>query len=198
MNTKDFDTREAILSSGRQEFLTYGFEKASLRTICKNAQVTTGAFYSYFSRKEELFSAIVEPMLKDYYLMYEGVIQSALEDIRNCEQNEMKVIDFILDHRDEFRLLFDCSAGTKYEGFRDDLMNNLFMSSYQVCFDRYTGLKVNPKVVRIFVHMKFAQYMELIYGGYDLMDTRKLIQQYAAFTEAGFARLIEELKIKKN
>ncbi len=196
MNTKDFDAREAILSSGRQEFLAYGFDKASLRTICRNARVTTGAFYSYFSRKEDLFSAIVEPMLKDYYLMYEGVIRSALESIRNCEQNEMKVIDFILNHRDEFRLLFDCSAGTKYEGFRDDLMNNLFMSSYQVCFDRYTGSKVNPKVVRVFVHMKFAQYMELIYGGYDMMDTRRLIRQYAAFTEAGFARLIEELKMK--
>ncbi len=198
MNTKDFDTRKALLSSGRQEFLTNGFEKASLRTICKNAQVTTGAFYSCFSRKEELFSAIVEPMLKEYYLMYEGVIQSAMADIRSCEQNEMKAIDFILDHRDEFRLLFDCSAGTKYEGFRDDLMNNLFMSSYQACFDRYTGFEVNPKVVKIFVHMKFAQYMELIYGSYDMTEIRKLIRQYAAFTEAGFARLIEELKIKKS
>ncbi len=198
MNTKDFDTREAILNSGRQEFLIYGFDKASLRTICKNAHVTTGAFYSCFSRKEELFSAIVEPMLKEYYLMYEGVIQSALADMRNCEQNEMKVIDFILDHRDEFRLLFDCSDGTKYEGFRDNLINHLFMNSYQECFDRYTGFKVNPKVVRIFVHMKFAQYMELIYGGYDMMEIRKLIRQYAAFTEAGFARLIEELKMKKS
>ncbi len=185
------------MSSGRKEFLTNGFDKASLRTICRNAQVTTGAFYSYFSRKEELFSAIVEPMLKDYYLMYERVIRSALADMRNCERNEAEVIEFILAHRDEFRLLFDCSAGTKYEGFRDDLMNNLFMSSYQSCFDRYAGFEVSPKVVRIFVHMKFAQYMELIYGGYDMADIRKVIRQYAAFTEAGFARLIEELKAKK-
>ncbi len=197
MNAKDFDTREAILRSGRQEFLANGFDKASLRTICRNAKVTTGAFYSYFSRKEELFSAIVEPMLKDYCLMYDSVIQSALADLRNCERNEMKAIDFILAHRDEFRLLFDCSAGTKYEGFRDDLMNSLFMSTYQECFDRYAGFSVDPNAVRVFVHMKFAQYMELIYGGYDVMDIRKLIRQYAAFTEAGFARLIEELKTEK-
>ncbi len=197
MNTKDFDTREAVLNSGRQEFLANGFDKASLRTICKSAQVTTGAFYSYFSRKEELFSAIVEPMLQEYYPMYDGVIRSAMADIHNCERNEAEVIEFILAHRDEFRLLFDCSAGTKYEGFREELMNNLFMSSYQLCFDRYAGFEVSPKVVRIFVHMKFAQYMELIYGEYDIEDIRKLIRQYAAFTEAGFARLIEELKTKK-
>ncbi len=197
LNTKDFDTREAVLNSGRQEFLINGFDKASLRTICKNAQVTTGAFYSYFSRKEELFSAIVDPMLKEYFPMYDGVIQSALADIRNCEQNEVEVIEFILAHRDEFRLLFDCSAGTKYEGFREELMNNLFMSSYQKCFDRYAGFNVSPKVIKIFVHMKFAQYMELIYGGYDMTDIRKLIRQYAAFTEAGFTRLIEELKKRR-
>ncbi len=197
MNTKDFNTREAVLTSGRQEFLTKGFEKASLRTICKNAQVTTGAFYSYFSKKEELFAAIVEPMLKKYYPMYDGVIRSAMADIRNCEQNEVKVIEFILAHRDEFRLLFDCSAGTKYEGFREELMDDLFMSSYQSCFDRYAGFEVSPKVVKIFVHMKFAQYMELIYGEYNMADIQKLIRQYAAFTEAGFTRLIEELKKRR-
>ncbi len=99
MNTKDFDTREAILSSGKQEFLTNGFDKASLRAICKNAQVTTGAFYSCFSRKEELFSAIVDPMLRKYYPMYDGVIRSAMADIRNCERNEAEGIEFILAHR---------------------------------------------------------------------------------------------------
>ncbi len=71
------------------------------------------------------------------------------------------------------------------------------MSSYQLCFDRYAGFEVSPKVVRIFVHMKFAQYMELIYGGYEMEDIRKLIRQYAAFTEAGFTRLIEELKKRR-
>ncbi len=198
MNTKDFDTREAILSSGRQEFLTNGFEKASLRTICKNAQVTTGAFYSYFSKKEDLFSAIVDPMLKDYYQMYSGVLQNALADIWSSERNEVEAIEFILAHQDGFRLLFDCSAGTKYEGFREDLMNHLFMSSYQACFNRYAGFEVDPKVVRVFVQIKFAQYMELIYGGYSMTDIRKIIRQYAAFTEAGFMRLIEELKTKKD
>ena len=197
MNVKDFDARDAILKSGKNEFLAKGYEKASLRTICKNAQVTTGAFYSYYSKKEELFSAIVEPMLHEYMKMYHRIIRRAQADIRNSERNEVEAIEFIYAHRDDFRLLFDCSDGTKYAGFRDELMNNLFMNTYQVCFDRYAGFEVNPKVVKVFVHMKFAQYMELIYGGYDLRDIQELIRQYAAFTEAGFIRLIEDLSIKK-
>ena len=43
------------------EFLDKGFQGASLRQIVKNAGVTTGAFYGYFSSKEALFASIVEP-----------------------------------------------------------------------------------------------------------------------------------------
>ncbi|MCR5088507.1 MAG: TetR/AcrR family transcriptional regulator [Oscillospiraceae bacterium] len=194
MNTKDFDTRKALLKSGKDEFLSCGFESASLRTICRKAGVTTGAFYAYFDKKEDLFSAIVAPMLNDFQRMYDGIIRLALADVKNNERNETEAIEFICSHRDEFLLLFDCSAGTKYEGFRGNLVDGLFMSSYQVCFDRYAGFRVDPAVVRLFVHMKFAQYMEIIYGGYSMKDTRQLIRLYASFTETGFLKLIEELK----
>lgn len=40
------DIREALLKSGKEEFLAHGFEKASLRIICKKAGLTTGAFYA--------------------------------------------------------------------------------------------------------------------------------------------------------
>ena len=40
------DIREALLKSGKEEFLAHGFEKASLRVICKKAGLTTGAFYA--------------------------------------------------------------------------------------------------------------------------------------------------------
>ncbi len=194
MNTKDFDTRKALLNSGKAEFLSCGFEGASLRTICRNAGVTTGAFYAYFDKKEDLFSAIVSPMLNDFHKMYDNIILLALADVQNNERNEIQAIEFICAHRDEFLLLFDCSAGTRYETFRSEMLDNLFMNSYQECFDRYAGFHVDPAVVKLFVQIKFAQYMELIYGGYSMRDIRRLIRLYASFTEAGFLRLIEKLK----
>ncbi len=196
MNTKNFDTREALLKSGKEEFLACGFQGASLRAICRKAEVTTGAFYSYFDRKEDLFSAIVEPMLSSFHSMYNGVIRRALEDVKNNERNEVEAMEFICAHRDEFRLLFECSAGTAYAGFRKELLDRLFMDSYQMCFDRYAGCAVDPGAVRLFVQIKFAQYMEMIYGGYSMEDIRRLIRLYASFTEAGFLKLIEELKTR--
>ncbi len=194
MPAKDYHIREKLLRSGKEEFLAHGFEQASLRTICKNAGLTTGAFYAVFSRKEDLFSALVDDMLREYYRMYGQVVRQALSNVKNNAGNELQAIEFICAHKDEFKLLFDCAAGTKYAGFREHLVEKIFMESYQECFDRYAGKKVSPSIVRIFVIMKFSQYMELIYGDYTMEQIRKLISQYAAFTEVGFLKLLELIK----
>ena len=54
-------TRDQIQRAAIREFWEKGFRGASLRQIVKNAGVTTGAFYGYFSSKEALFASIVEP-----------------------------------------------------------------------------------------------------------------------------------------
>ena len=61
MEEKMSATLESIQRAAMQEFLDKGFQGASLRQIVKNAGVTTGAFYGYFSSKEALFNALVEP-----------------------------------------------------------------------------------------------------------------------------------------
>ena len=61
MEEKSSDTLEKIQQAALEEFSEKGFLGASLRQIVKNAGVTTGAFYGYFSSKEALFASLVEP-----------------------------------------------------------------------------------------------------------------------------------------
>ena len=61
MEEKSTATLEKLQEAAMAEFLDKGFQGASLRQIVKNAGVTTGAFYGYFSSKEALFNALVEP-----------------------------------------------------------------------------------------------------------------------------------------
>ena len=61
MEEKSLTTLEKIQDAALAEFLDKGFQGAFLRQIVKNAGVTTGAFYGYFSSKEALFNALVEP-----------------------------------------------------------------------------------------------------------------------------------------
>lgn len=60
MEEQTATTPENIQKAALSEFLDKGFLGASLRQIVKNAGVTTGAFYGYFSSKEALFASIVE------------------------------------------------------------------------------------------------------------------------------------------
>lgn len=50
------ETKSKLLASAKAEFLEKGYINASLRSICKNAGVTTGALYFFFRDKEDLQS----------------------------------------------------------------------------------------------------------------------------------------------
>ena len=54
-----------IMDSAREEFLALGFERASLKSICQRAGVTTGALYKRYAGKEELFRAVVADTVAD-------------------------------------------------------------------------------------------------------------------------------------
>ena len=46
------------------EFMEKGFLKASLRSICREAGVTTGALYFFFQDKDDLFVSLVGDVLR--------------------------------------------------------------------------------------------------------------------------------------
>ena len=76
------ETREMLLASAKQEFLEKGYQGASLRSICKNAGVTTGALYFFFQDKEDLFAAIVEPVLEKLKHMLQQHMRQELMELQ--------------------------------------------------------------------------------------------------------------------
>ena len=55
-NDTEYKKREVLIEAAKKEFLEKGYNKASLRTICSKAGVTTGALYFFFENKAELFA----------------------------------------------------------------------------------------------------------------------------------------------
>ena len=52
-------TKLKLIECAKKEFIEKGYMKASLRNICSEAGVTTGAMYFFFKDKEELFESVV-------------------------------------------------------------------------------------------------------------------------------------------
>ena len=64
-NINNQDTKEILLKAAREEFFEKGYEKASLRSICNNADLTTGALYFFFKDKKDIFNYILSPLLDE-------------------------------------------------------------------------------------------------------------------------------------
>ena len=85
MEEKSGTTLEKIQEAALTEFLEKGFQGASLRQIVKNAGVTTGAFYGYFSSKEALFAALVDESYRHVLDTYRAAV-FGFEALRPEEQ----------------------------------------------------------------------------------------------------------------
>ena len=126
MDEKTSNTLENILQAGMEEFSEKGFLGASPRQIVKKAGVTTGAFYGYFSSKEALFTAIVEPHAAALMGQYMEAQTSFAELPEEEQPSHMGLesgacihwmVDYICEHREPVKLLLCRSEGTSYEHF---------------------------------------------------------------------------------
>ncbi len=79
------ETRVRLLASAKAEFLEKGYMQASLRNICKNVGVTTGALYFFFEDKEDLFASLVEEPLHGVY----GIMKAHYaEELRQLQSQQ--------------------------------------------------------------------------------------------------------------
>lgn len=79
------ETKTRLLQAATEEFAEFGYEKSSLRRICKNAEVTTGALYFFFQDKEDLFQSVIAPVTEPILQMME----SHYEKERACNWEEL-------------------------------------------------------------------------------------------------------------
>ena len=122
MEERTTATLEKIQEAARAEFLDKGFQGASLRQIVKNAGVTTGAFYGYFSSKEALFNALVEPHATALMGKFMEAQISFAELPEEQQLEHMGVEsgtypDWMGQHREPVKLLLTRAEGTSYERF---------------------------------------------------------------------------------
>ncbi len=121
-------SHERIIAAAKEEFLSCGFENASMRRIAANAGITASGLYKHFPNKEEMFAYLVQPMLDEFFTLYrqkEKEEHDAIEQIGAAaaflNDDALYTMQFIYDHLDAFRLLVCCSQGTRYENYAHKL-----------------------------------------------------------------------------
>lgn len=193
------ETKKLLIKSAKSEFMKKGFEKASLRTICKNAGVTTGALYFFFNNKEDLFSAIVEEpynllmqtLLEHFRDEHETVFSQLSEpfDFQTAfvsEQHkeiEYKLIHTLYSNYDAFLLIIEKSQGTRFENCIDncvELIEKSYVFMAEEIAKSKSDCKVNKYMCHWLTHITIDSFIHLLTHVNDeelaLKYARKIIE----------------------
>lgn len=196
-------TLSRILNSAREEFLEKGFLNASLRSIVKNAGVTTGAFYRYYDSKEALFSALVDEHASYILNLFNDTVDD-FEKLPGETQTEKMVetsggylavfLDYVYDHYDAFKLLIECAEGTAYTDFVHQLVVREVDSTYKYMKTLtdmgYQPEPLNKNLIHIIASGLFAGIFEAVIHDMPKEEARQYLSQFHRFYAAGWSELL--------
>ena len=195
---------EAILDCAKREFLENGYKDASLRTIAREANTSTGSIYTRFQDKEGLFKAVVEPAVQEMrrmFLQIQERFHSFDEQTQRDEMgrytanHQMEMLDYIYDHFDEFRLLLSGAHGTHFAHFLDELVDIEVEYTYKYmevigCESVKQGV-----VTEDFIHMIVTAYFngmfEVVRHNMDRAAARRYVKMLNDYHMAGFGTVFD-------
>ena len=203
MEEKSTVTLKKIQEAAMAEFLDKGFQGASLRQIVKNAGVTTGAFYGYFSSKEALFASIVEPhaaALMGRFMEAQTSFAELPEEQQPDHMGEESskcvhwMVDYICQNREPVKLLLCRAEGTGYESFVHNMVEvevEYTLRYMEVL--RRLGRRV-PTLSRSLCHIiasgMFNGLFEVVIHDMPYEQALRDVKQLRAFYTAGWLELV--------
>lgn len=171
---------EKLLEYAMHEFLTNGYNGASMRTIAENAGTTPRAIYTRYEDKEGLFCALVEDSaneLRDFFEKHmQAYSQRPVEEQKELFHDEefenehkgymQSMIDLMYDRFDAFKLLICCAEGTKNSRFIEDIAE--LDEKYTLKYIEDTGNDVisSGRAGKLLIHQLCGSYM---YGFFEVI-----------------------------
>lgn len=197
---------ERILACAKQEFLDKGYTEASLRTIAAAADTSTNSIYVRFKDKEGLFSAIVEPVVNGMMEMFLKIQESFHQMDSTAQAAEMteyaaggmeRLVDYMYDHLDAFRLLLDSSYGTRFHNFVDEMVRIEAEYTYKyieaVGYPEQMGDAATETVLHMVTTAYFEGIFEVVRHGMSRAEAKQYIDLLGRYHHTGFGAIFPDL-----
>lgn len=206
MSKDEKDTRERLIESAMAEFSEKGYMKVSLRKICANAGVTTGALYFFFKDKEDLFAAIVQPpldelkalLLKHFTVEKELTMPEVYEHIeKGHDKFSSELIHHIYTNYGAFMLLLTKAQGSRFEGTVDEMVE-MTETAYRAMSEsiarQMPGRRVNKYMLHWLSHMILDAFIHLITHEPNEKKAKKIMSRIMNFLIGGWIDLVLDCK----
>lgn len=105
------EIRDRILVAAVEEFKEQGYADASIRNIANNAEISLGNIYRYYTNKEALYFAVINPFMDSVRQFVDNELAFANKSMKEISE---LLISFIMQYNDE--LLIIRKGNTVYYG----------------------------------------------------------------------------------
>jgi AcrR family transcriptional regulator len=195
-------SHEKVKIAIREEFLEKGYEGASIRGIGARAGMTSAGLYRHYPDKEAMFNALVDPLvnkIKAWTRRHIGRKDQLLENMTGSEdlfgETFVDLIrDIILPNRDEFRLLINASAGTKYENFIHDFVidnQKSFLDAIKYMRKKgYPAMDISEEELHMLLSAYTTACFETIIHDYDDEKIEKYLNTVQEFFMPGWMKIM--------
>jgi AcrR family transcriptional regulator len=136
MQRKKDEIRDAIMIQAKAEFIEKGYQKASLRSIAANAHITHSNIYHYFKNKNDLFVAILQPVINKIEQAKQLLLDHETDDEHHSlEEHHAYIVyplRFVINNKNILKLLAFQAKGSSLENYVDGLSDWFTEASYSI------------------------------------------------------------------
>lgn len=202
----ELETKNNLMIAAKEEFMQLGFQKASLRNICKNAGVTTGALYFFFRDKEDLFGSLVRDVAQDVRSIIMNHVEIERSMYRENSSHKEITIDgvsqskdfvrYMYAHKDEFILILTKSQGSEYENFIDEMIglmekhSSLFVK--EILGEEFEATRFSQYSYHWFAHIEVMSFAQLLTHGLTLGEALEQSEIIAHFLAGGWVSMMKK------
>ena len=188
-----------VMAAARDEFLEFGFEKASMRRVGERCGLTAAGLYRHCRDKADLFDLLVGPAIGQLNAWMEDHLARYLTAVR--EDGTLQWQDSWIDmmrevvypHVEDYHLLLTCSSGTKYESFLHDLTQAAQERTLQYLpILREKGLavrEISPRELHLLYSAYVTALFEPVIHRYSLDESMRCLETIEAFFLPGWKTL---------
>lgn len=197
MDIKNDEMDSMLREAAYDEFLEKGYRDASMRNICARAGLTTGAMYTRYKNKDELFRSLFENVSSDLNKLFENVrpayyraaSEGGLQLIEVVQMETSAIVTLIYRRLKLFRLLLLNSEGSSMESFYDDMVEKK-VGEMTLFFKKACKGGFDETAVKLLLKSQFEAYRIMIKDGMNKKDALQALKSMNVYYSAGWKALL--------
>lgn len=196
------DIKRRILDVARQEFNQRGFTKASMRDISAKVGVGVGNLYNYYPSKDDLFRAVLAPVVSACYAMFDKHHGEYGHDAFSMTRENYlltAVSDYMTilkGNRTLLKILLFKSQGSSLENFKVEFTDR---ATVQVkswfANNKLRHPEMNIDVSDFMIHLHtvwmFTLFEEILMHRVTGADMERVIEEYIKFEINGWKNILQ-------